>query len=163
VALRRATRIGVAAGLRLLREAVHGLLAAMSGTPASGRLWLLVALLAVAGSEAKIEAAGFREIEVTATAYNSLPGQTNAHPNRAAWGDRLVPGMKAIAVSRDLIAKGLKHGVEVEISGLPGVWIVRDKMAKRWRNKIDIFMGKDAEAAREWGKRKVTIRWRARP
>lgn len=100
------------------------------------------------------------ELEVTATAYNSLPGQTNEQPDLTAWGDRLEPGMKAIAVSRDLIERGLRHGVEVEIEGLPGVWVVRDKMARRWRSKIDIYMGHDVQAAREWGKRRVTIRWR---
>lgn len=101
-----------------------------------------------------------RELEVTATAYNSVPSQTQGEPTLTAWGDRLRPGMKAIAVSRDLIAMGLDHGVEVEIEGLPGVWVVRDKMAKRWRRKIDLYMGNDVEAARQWGKRTLIIRWR---
>jgi len=101
-----------------------------------------------------------RSLVVTATAYNSLPGQTSGDPTVAAWGDRLEPGMKAIAVSRDLIALGLGHGVEVEIVGLPGVYVVRDKMARRWKRKIDIYMGEDVAAARQWGRRTVTIRWR---
>ncbi len=101
------------------------------------------------------------ELEVKATAYNSLASQTNAHPKITAWGDRLKPGMKAIAVSRDLIPMGLGHGVEVEIDGLPGVYVVRDKMAKRWRRKIDIYMGEDRRAAKKWGKRTVTVRWRS--
>ena len=67
--------------------------------------------------------------------------------------------MRSIAVSRDLIALGLTHGVEVEISGLPGVYVVRDKMAKRWSRKIDIYMGEDVKAARRWGRRRVEIRW----
>lgn len=100
-----------------------------------------------------------RELVVTATAYNSIASQTNSRPTLAAWGDTLVPGMKAIAVSRDLIPLGLRHEVEVEIDGLPGKYVVRDKMAKRWTRKIDIYMGKDVKAARKWGKRKVTIRW----
>lgn len=99
------------------------------------------------------------QLVVTATAYNSVPRQTNARPRLTAWGDVLEPGMKAIAVSRDLIHLGLRHGVEVEIEGLEGVYVVRDKMAKRWRKKIDIYMGKDVEAARHWGKRRVRIRW----
>jgi 3D (Asp-Asp-Asp) domain-containing protein len=69
--------------------------------------------------------------------------------------------MKSIAVSRDLIDLGLTHGVEVEIVGLEGVYVVRDKMAKRWRHKIDIYMGEDVQAARRWGVRQVTIRWAA--
>ncbi|WP_350204886.1 hypothetical protein [Algiphilus sp.] len=98
---------------------------------------------------------------VTATAYNATEAQTKkGNIGLAAWGDQLVPGMRAIAVSRDLIEKGLRHNTEVKIEGLPGTWIVRDKMNKRWQNKIDIFMGLDEAAAREWGKRQVAIRWK---
>ena len=99
------------------------------------------------------------DLEVTATAYNSVAGQTRGDPSLAAWGDRLEPGMKAIAVSRDLLALGLTHGVEVCIEGLPGRYRVLDKMAKRWQRKIDIYMGTDVQAAREWGRRTVRIRW----
>ena len=102
---------------------------------------------------------GIRQLEVTATAYNSVRRQTNSQPSVSAWGDVLEPGMKSIAVSRDLIDLGLGHGALVEIEGLQGVYVVRDKMAKRWRRKIDIYMGKDVEAAREWGNRRVRIRW----
>jgi len=97
---------------------------------------------------------------VTATAYNTTEAQTKkGNVGLAAWGDQLVPGMRAIAVSRDLIEKGLGHGTRVKIEGLPGTWTVRDKMNKRWQDKIDIFMGLDEDAAREWGKQQVTIRW----
>lgn len=95
---------------------------------------------------------------VTATAYNSVERQTKKdNPSLAAWGDILVPGERAIAVSRDLIAKGLDYNEEVEIKGLKGTYIVKDKMNKRWKNKIDIYMGLDEEAAREWGKKTVEI------
>ena len=97
---------------------------------------------------------------VTATAYNSVPSQTDGDPRIAAWGDTLEPGMKAIAVSRDLLGIGLKRGVPVVIDGLPGEYVVLDKMASRWRRKIDIYMGEDVAAARRWGKRRVRIRWR---
>ncbi len=97
-------------------------------------------------------------IEVTATAYNSLPGQTHpAHPDIAAWGDKLEPGMKGIAVSRDLLQMGLTYNTEVKIEGLPGKYVVLDKMNKRWKKRIDIYMGKDRQLAREWGKQKVEI------
>lgn len=99
-------------------------------------------------------------LKVTATAYNSLPSQTDGNPNIAAWGDRLRPGMKAIAVSRDLLKKhGLSRGDKVRISGLDGEYVVLDKMHSRWRKKIDIFMGKDRWAAKRWGRRNVTIHW----
>ena len=95
---------------------------------------------------------------VTASAYNSVESQTKkGNPNLTAWGDILEPGEKAIAVSRDLIEKGLHHNQEVEIKGLPGTYIVKDKMNKRWTEKIDIYMGLDLEAALEWGKQEVEI------
>ena len=72
-----------------------------------------------------------QKMYVTATAYNSVRAQTNSNPSIAAWGDRLKPGMKAIAVSRDLLKKGLKRGVKVKISGLPGEYVVLDKMHHR--------------------------------
>lgn len=99
--------------------------------------------------------------EVVASAYNSVPGQTSGDPNLAAWGDRLVPGVKAIAVSRDLLALGLVRGTRVRIEGLPGEYVVLDKMAARWKDHIDLYMGEDVEAARNWGRRRVRIHWSA--
>jgi len=99
------------------------------------------------------------ELEVTATAYNSLPGQTSAQTNIGAWGHKLKPGIKAIAVSRDLLDLGLTKETSVKIEGLNGEYLVLDKMNKRWKRKIDIYMGKDVKAAREWGTRTVTIHW----
>ena len=101
-----------------------------------------------------------RSMEVTATAYTMSEAETKqGNPGLAAWGDKLAPGTKAIAVSRDLVTAGLTHGTNVTIEGLDGVYVVRDKMNKRWREKIDIFMGKDREAATRWGKKTVVISW----
>ena len=96
---------------------------------------------------------------VTATAYNSVAGQTEGDPTLGAWGDKLKPGMRAIAVSPDLLERGLVHGTQVHIEGLPGEYTVLDKMPARWKRKIDIYMGEDVSAARQWGKREVRIRW----
>jgi 3D (Asp-Asp-Asp) domain-containing protein len=104
--------------------------------------------------------AGEKVLLVHSTAYNSVRSQTNDQPNIAAWGDVLEPGVKSVAISRDLMALGLTHGMTLTIDGLPGEFRVLDKMAKRWRKKIDIYMGEDVQAARNWGVRKVTIRWR---
>ena len=49
--------------------------------------------------------------------------------------------------------------MKVRIDGLDGEYVVRDKMNKRWSEKIDIFFGTDKAAAKEWGKRTVTIHW----
>lgn len=97
---------------------------------------------------------------VIATAYNSTKNQTKkGDVFLTAWGDTLVPGEKAIAVSRDLIKAGLKHNNQVKIEGFDGIYIVKDKMNKRWKNRIDIYMGLDKDAALEWGKQKVTIQF----
>ena len=119
--------------------------------------WVLLALLLAAPAPADDFS---RRRTVTATAFNSLPGQGHGEDHSlAAWGDTLVPGMKAIAVSRDLLAAGLDYGTAVKIEGLEGTWYVRDKMHARWRNKIDVYLGEDREAALQWGRRKVEIRY----
>lgn len=101
-----------------------------------------------------------RKLKVVATAYNSLPEQTDSTPFIAAWNNRLTPGEKSIAVSRDLLTKyGLYNGAKVKISGLRGDYTVKDKMNKRWRKRIDIYMGLDRKKALQWGKRTVTIMW----
>jgi 3D (Asp-Asp-Asp) domain-containing protein len=100
-----------------------------------------------------------RELQVTATAFNSLAGQTDATPTLTASGDRLRPGMRAIAVSRDLEREGLTFGTRVKIEGLDGEWVVLDRMAARWQRKIDLYMGSDEAAARQFGERKVRIQW----
>ncbi|SDS42156.1 3D (Asp-Asp-Asp) domain-containing protein [Formosa sp. Hel1_31_208] len=98
--------------------------------------------------------------EVTATAYNSLAYQTSSNPHITAFGDSLKPGLKYIAVSRNLLQEGLGHNALVKIEGLEGTYLVKDKMNKRWRNRIDIYMGTDVKAARTWGRRKVNISYR---
>lgn len=120
-------------------------------------------LLLGAGCPAELEEQDeTQSLTVTASAYNSVAGQTGGgDPALTAWGDELTPGDKAIAVSRDLIERGLTHGAEVKIEGLPGSYRVLDKMNKRWRKKIDIYMGRDVEAAKAWGVRQVKITWGA--
>jgi len=99
-----------------------------------------------------------RKLSVVATAYTSHRGQTDRTPFLAAWNNRIRPGMKVIAVSRDLIYKyGITNGSKVRISGLKGIYTVRDKMNKKWRRKIDIYMGTNRWRALRWGKRRVTL------
>lgn len=98
-----------------------------------------------------------KTIEVTATAYNSLAYQTNSDPHITAFGDSLKPGLNYIAVSRDLLDAGLVHNTEVKIAGFENLFLVKDKMNRRWRKRIDIYMGTDVKKAKEWGKKKVTI------
>lgn len=102
----------------------------------------------------------WKSLEVTATAYNSLSYQTNDNPFITAFGDSLKPGVRYIAVSRDLLKLGLTHNTLVKVEGLEGTYLVKDKMHYRWRNKIDIYMGTDVKLAKKWGRRKVNISYR---
>jgi 3D (Asp-Asp-Asp) domain-containing protein len=100
-----------------------------------------------------------RSVVVDATAYNSLPGQTDGDPWQSASGHRLEPGMRAIAVSPDLLKLGLEYGRKVRIDGLNGEWVVHDRMPQRWKRRIDVFMGEDVDAALAFGRRRVRIHW----
>lgn len=96
---------------------------------------------------------------VTATAFNSLPKKGQGNPNLGAWGDRLAPGVNAVAVSEDLLSLGLTRGTKVRIEGLKNEYVVLDRMPAKWKRRIDIYMGNDLTAARAWGKREVKIYW----
>jgi 3D (Asp-Asp-Asp) domain-containing protein len=98
-------------------------------------------------------------MEVIATAYNSLAYQTSSNPHITAFGDSLIPGLRYIAVSRDLIDSGLVHNTRVKIEGFDSLFIVKDKMNRRWRKRIDIYMGIDVKKAKIWGKKKVNIEY----
>ena len=103
---------------------------------------------------------GKRKLRVQATAYTSHRGQTDSTPFLAAWNNRIRPGMKIIAVSRDLITKyGLGNGKKVRIQGLPGYYTVRDKMNKRYTKRIDIYMGMNRRKALRWGRKRTVIYW----
>lgn len=92
------------------------------------------------------------------SAYNSVPSQTDSlHPAIAAWGDTLKPGMKAVAVSRDLLKLGLTHNTPVKIKGLQGTYLVKDKMHSRYKNKMDLYMGTNIKKAKHFGNQKRTI------
>lgn len=106
-------------------------------------------------------------VTVTATAYNSTHAQTDDSPHVGAWGDHLdaavKPGVRVIAVSPDLLKKGLRRGQRVRIQGLKGEFVVLDKMPRRWSNRIDIYMQEDVKAARQWGRRRVRMSWTPAP
>ena len=105
----------------------------------------------------------WKELKVTATAYNSFPSQTSKiHPGITAWGDSLYPGMKIIAVSKDLIPLGLDYNTPVKIKGDTTIYLVKDKMHSKWKNRIDIYMGEDKEKALQWGRKKITLLYRVK-
>ena len=118
-------------------------------------MWAIMLVFIGIGCESK-----WKSMEVTATAYTTpnAKKEKDKH-NVTAWGHRLEPGMKAIAVSRDLIPLGLTNETKVKIKGFKGEYLVLDKMNKRWHKKIDIYFGHNRKAADEWGKRPVIISW----
>lgn len=132
----------------------------MASDPKSPLGWVFAVLLVVLIPLGACVPVGENSLEVTATAYNSHPSQTDDTPQVAAWGDRLESGMRVIAVSRDLIPLGFVRGARVRVEGFPGQrFVVLDKMHYRWRRRIDIYMGNDIESAREWGRRRVRVYW----
>lgn len=123
-------------------------------------LFLVILLIVGCSSREKkqLDLHHWNPLTVTVTAYNSLPSQTTQlNSNIGAWGDTLKPGMKVIAVSRDLMRKGLTYNTMVRIDTFPDTFIVKDKMHYRHRNKIDIYMGNNKKKALEWGRKRLTI------
>jgi 3D (Asp-Asp-Asp) domain-containing protein len=118
-----------------------------------------VALLAASAASFAIAAhAEDQRMVVRATAYNSTPAQTDSRPFEPACTDEeLHP--RTIAVSRDLFRAGLKCGTKVKIEGMKGEWTVVDKTARKHQKLIDIYMGTDVKAARQFGVKQVQIAW----
>ena len=128
-------------------------------------IYFLAFLFSLAGCKDKVEDDQYlwKKLRVTATAYNSFPSQTSKiHPGITAWGDSLYPGMKIIAVSKDLIPLGLEYNTQVKIKGDSSIYLVKDKMHSKWKNRIDIYMGEDKEKALNWGRKKITIHYRVK-
>ena len=127
-------------------------------TPESQRMMLTTSVICVLaimmGCEPKV-----RRLTVTATAFNSTVAQTDRRPTESACGNRIAPGDKIVAVSRDLIQAGMTCGTEIQIKGLEGSWRVLDHMASDRKMHIDIYMGRDIKAARAWGIQQVEISW----
>lgn len=103
--------------------------------------------------------AGYHSTIVTVTAYTSSPRQTQGDPYRAAWGNYLHPGERAVAVSPDLLALGLRHGTKVAIAGFKHDFVVLDKTNSSAHRLIDIYMGNDLHAAKEFGRKRLRIWW----
>jgi 3D (Asp-Asp-Asp) domain-containing protein len=89
------------------------------------------------------------EETVTVTTYTVDPKETDEEPLITASGfklDSLNPRRhKIIAVSRDL-KKKFKFGQKVKITGIgkhSGIYVIRDLMNKRWKNRVDILINRE--------------------
>lgn len=86
--------------------------------------------------------------KVHATVYNAVPEQTNSDPGHTAFMfelDLTDPYKhKIIAVSRDLLKKYPK-GTKVQVCGTAydGIYVVMDKMNKRYTNRIDLLINQE--------------------
>ncbi|GAA5438056.1 3D domain-containing protein [Deinococcus aquaticus] len=96
------------------------------------------------------------------TAYNSVPGQTDATPFITATGTRTRPGV--VALSRDLL-RTFPYGTKVMLEDLSGkysnmlkgrIFVVEDTMAARKTNSVDVWMATRTEAL-NWGARQIRI------
>lgn len=108
---------------------------------------------------ASAAAADYRSTEVTVTAYNAVPAQTDSTPWIGACNVRLRLDQRPVAVSRDLFAQGLDCGAEVALEGEDESYVVMDKMHSRHSRRIDVFMGRDVDGAREFGVEQRRIWW----
>ena len=92
---------------------------------------------------------GAMEFDVTITMYNPLSSQTDDTPNQTADGTIIDPtrasGYRYVALSRDLIARWggpFEYGDYVMIKGTEGydgIYQVRDTMASKFINRVDIL------------------------
>lgn len=103
-----------------------------------------------------------RSAILRATAYNSMPGQTDSTPFITATGTRTRPGV--VALSRDML-RMFPYGTRITIQDLSGrsgglfngrVFIVEDTMAAYKTGSIDIWMSSYGDAIR-FGARQVRI------
>ncbi|MBN3032630.1 MAG: 3D domain-containing protein [Candidatus Saganbacteria bacterium] len=84
---------------------------------------------------------------IVATAYNSLPNQTDDSPWITASGTRCREGVIA--------SNHFPIGTKLAIEGYKGrVFTVEDRMNSRYHKRIDIWF-RDYDDARQFGVRKV--------
>jgi 3D (Asp-Asp-Asp) domain-containing protein len=89
-------------------------------------------------------------MQVEATAYNSVPGQTDDTPFITASGTHVRPGV--------LAANFLPIGTHVTIPDIYGdqVFIVEDRMNPRYDKRVDIWM-ESLTDARQFGVKTITL------
>jgi 3D (Asp-Asp-Asp) domain-containing protein len=98
---------------------------------------------------------------VTASVYNAVAEQCNEDYLNTAFMFHLGTGShfkhRIIAVSRDLLTK-YPNGTKVCLKGTKydGVYTVRDKMNKRFKNRIDILIDKSMQIG-FWRQATITL------
>ena len=103
-------------------------------------------------------APGGEVLEATVSSYSA---QDAGGVRQGAWGDELRPGMKALAVSERLVARGLVHRTEVRVEGLPGSYTVLDRLPPGSGIDAAVYVGAPTPASRAWGTRRAKLYWEA--
>ena len=119
---------------------------------------MLIPLLAIMLVSRVAPVIPINSVQVTVTAYTSSVQETDSDPWTAAWGNKLRPGDRVVAVSRDLERLGLVNGTVVYVEGL-GFFTVKDRMHWRKKRWIDIWFETDRRKALRFGKKKLTVYW----
>lgn len=99
------------------------------------------------------------KIPVSVSAYNACPTQTDSTPYIMASGKRVYEG--AVALSKDIEKEfGLKFGDKItlgdEITLLDRTFVFEDRMNKRWKRRVDIFMWSKKEA-KKFGRQQTVM------
>ena len=93
------------------------------------------------------------KIPVSVSAYNACPKQTDSTPYTMASGKRVYEG--AIALSRDIEKEfGLKFGDKITLFGR--TFDFMDRMNKRWKRRVDVFMW-SKEKAKKFGRQQAVM------
>jgi len=116
-----------------------------------GLFLLFLALISIPSSAKEALVYGryriVRSGTVTATAYNSMESQCDSTPWITASGTRCREGVIA--------SNFLPFGTKVMIDGFPNqIFIVEDRMNRRYKYRIDIWMRQYNDAIR-FGRRKI--------
>lgn len=93
-------------------------------------------------------------MDVTVTAYNSVPGQTDSTPCIGAQNTDICKYLEM--GSNTCAANFVPLGTEIYVEGL-GTCVVRDRMNARYTYRIDWYMGMDVASARSFGVNTKTV------
>jgi 3D (Asp-Asp-Asp) domain-containing protein len=93
-------------------------------------------------------------VPVTITAYTPRPQECDSTPYTTAFMTKVREGI--VGLSRDLESDfGFKHSDEITLHGF-GTFVFEDRMNKRWKRRVDVFMFSLKEA-RQFGKQNSFI------
>ena len=88
------------------------------------------------------------------TAYNSTIGQTDSTPCISADASNIC---KRYAKGEKICASNsYPLGSRLYVDGY-GECTVADRMNRRYKDRVDVYFGKDVKRARNWGRRKTNV------